>query len=613
MSSVLLNPLSTLQALGRRARVFRALSPSTFLILAFCLLTLGLAGSAAAQSGGQHTQTFDLQPGWNSIFVEVEPHPFDFDEVFHGLPVKSVWAWYPPVGAVDFISNPNQGVDGEGWRGWFPRPSPDAFLSEVFALEANRAYLVEMGGTEPVSVSVTGRPVNLDVEWTPDSFNFVGFHLDSFNPPTFGSYFLGSEAHANAISYRLKPEGVWEPVALPFSTAMRSGEAFWIFCQGPSKFQGPLEIETELFDGMEYSAALDEQRLIIRNTGVATHEIIVLPVSSPTPIPFLVRSFNETGAEIYSDLPSASVFTLAAGQSLFLQLGVQRSELAHDRSEQLLQVIDGLGSSRLIFAGVSRVHPESPLPLADGRPATGAAAKAGANPYAGLWIGEVTLNKVSEVQSSSDDPTPVAEAFRFRILIHVDDSGQARLLKEVTQMWQEGTTKPDSEFPDLSVVDEPGRYVLITDPSLIPNYEGASMRDGTPVGLRISTVAFDFFNTSDTEVPMNGSMSPNGQLTLALFVNKDGPTNPFKHSYHPDHDNLDAQFLNPVDEAFGLLRFLTISFSPDHPSGRPPAGWGSNRLGATYREAILGLHRKPIYVEGLVLFTRIAAATQLNG
>ena len=603
---------SPLPVAALRAHASRTVS--TAVAALFCLASLALAGAAAAQTtGGQHTQTFVLQPGWNSIFVEVDPHPFDFDQVFHGLPVQSVWAWYPPVGAVDFITNPNVGLSNPGWRGWFPRPNPDAFLSQVFALEANRAYLVNMGGDQPVEISITGRPVNLDVKWTPDSFNFVGFHLDPANPPNFGSFFLGSQAHLNTAFYRLKPEGVWEQVPAPFSTHMRSGEAYWIFSHGPSTFQGPLEVETELFDGMEYSAALDEQRLVIRNTGIATHEITVRSLSSDTPIPFLERSFNETGAEIFSDLPPTSAHTVTSGQGLFLQIGVRRSELAHDRSEQLLEITDGLGSRRLIFAGVSRVHPESPLPLVDGRPGTGPSGFTGADPYAGLWLGAVAITGVSEVQSADDSPTPVAEPFRFRILIHVDAAGQVRLLKEVIQMWKEGTTKPDSEFPDLSVVDEPGRFVLLTDPSLIPDYEGAAMRDGVPVGLRISTVAYDFFEPDDTELVLNGAMAPDGQLTTALYVNRDGPTNPFKHTYHPDHDNLDAQFLNPANEAYGLLRFLTLTFSPDHPTDRPPAGWGSNRLGAVYEEEIYGLHRKAITVEGLVLFTRIAATAQLNG
>ena len=73
------------------------------------------------------------------------------------------------------------------------------------------------------------------------------------------------------------------------------------------------------------------------------------------------------------------------------------------------------------------------------------------------------------------------------MLIHVDGNGTARLLKEVIQLWKEGTRIPDPENPGLFLVDEPGRYVLLTDESLISSFTGAVLRDGEPVGYRIST------------------------------------------------------------------------------------------------------------------------------
>lgn len=588
----------------------RAQEPRRVAALFLGVAALLLAAGAAAQDGGVRTQTMVLQPGWNSIFVEVIPQPADLDAVFNGLPVKSVWGWFPPIGGIDFVSDPDQGLETvAGWHGWFPRPRPEALLSNLFGIEVNRAYLVELEGSVPVTVSITGRPVNIDLEWVPDSFNLVGFQVDPNSPPSLGAHLAPSPAHAGQPIYRLDPSGVWQVVTSPYSAPVRSGEAYWIFTQGPSQYQGPLEVESNAYDGLEYSAALDDQRLTIRNRGLADSQIHLRPLPSTTSIPFMSRSFNATGASLFNPLPADSSYSAAAGQSLFLQLGVQRSELAADRSEQLLEITDGLGSRRLVFAGVTRVHPEAPLSFGAGSQ-VGNPQKAGANPYAGLWIGEVTVNKVSEAQTAGTTPMPVGEAFRLRLLIHVDEGGQPRLLKEVTQMWKEGTTRPDANDPTFQVVDQPGRYVLLTDQSLIPNYKGPVLRDGSPVGLRLSTVAYDF---PENHLSMTGAMGPSGLLEIVLTLGAEAPTNPYKHTFHPDHDNLDAQFLNPKIEAYEVTRTISIQLSPDHPANRPSAGWGSSQLGGTYRETVAGVHRNPIYVEGLVFFTRIAATAQLNG
>ena len=103
--------------------------------------------------------------------------------------------------------------------------------------------------------------------------------------------------------------------------------------------------------------------------------------------------------------------------------------------------------------------------------------------------------------------------------MHVDAGGQARLLKEVTQMWKQGTTKPDPQDPSRQVVDVPGRYVWLTDPSLIPNYRGAALRDGVPVGLRLSTIAYDF---PENDLPMTGAFDPAGQLEMTELGCNDG-------------------------------------------------------------------------------------------
>ncbi|MDR3457974.1 MAG: hypothetical protein P4N60_11050 [Verrucomicrobiae bacterium] len=103
---------------------------------------------------------------------------------------------------------------------------------------------------------------------------------------------------------------------------------------------------------------------------------------------------------------------------------------------------------------------------------------------AGLWVGEVTLQRVNETvtgvnaanQVVSPDPsvtTPVTSPAHMRIIFHVDTNGVVRLLKGVAMVNRAtGSTNP----PDI---------VLLSNPSLYAQY-------GNLPGQRLTAVAFDF-------------------------------------------------------------------------------------------------------------------------
>jgi hypothetical protein len=78
-------------------------------------------------------------------------------------------------------------------------------------------------------------------------------------------------------------------------------------------------------------------------------------------------------------------------------------------------------------------------------------------------------------ESVSLAPTPTRGEFNRRLLLHVDSSGQTRLLKEVIQMYQEAATTIDGS--GNTVVTRPGRSVLLTDDSLISSFSGVTQRD----------------------------------------------------------------------------------------------------------------------------------------
>jgi len=178
----------------------------------------------------------------------------------------------------------------------------------------------------------------------------------------------------------------------------------------------------------------------------------------------------------------------------------------------------------------------------------------------------------------------------------VDSNDQVRLLKEVIQMY-------DSENE---------QHVLLTDHRLVSNYSGIAVRDGKPVGRRLSAPGFDFNGTS---VDCDGAVSPSWTVTCNVTLPSDHPTNPFLHQYHPDHDNLNARYKPIAEEknyeTYNIQRHITVAFKDryppdeDEPERTPPPEWGTSLLGGYYAETVSGLHKKEIKVNGPFLLWRV--------
>lgn len=564
-------------------------------------------GTVALAQNGTIEQTLELRPGWNAVYLEVDPVDDDIATIFAGVPVLSVWRWLPADVEAQFIRDPAEGLDNlEGWFGWFPAPRPEAFLTNLFRLDGNVAYLVELGGNTTRQVTVRGRPVYRRIAWRADEFTLTGLPVSPDNPPTFAEFFSASPAHADQPVYRLGSNGRWQLVSAA-STPIETGEAYWIFTRGNSRYQGRMELVLDQGESLEYSAALTEIRLVLRNRGSLPSTFLVERLGGNTlPLAWLNED-PETDEIGWPYLQDGLILDAPAGEDVFLTLGVLREEFTASRMEQILEITDERGERILLHAGGNTIQPlVAPVESRDGRVAR-ATDSPGA--FAGLWVGEIQVDAVSESQLGGVEPTPTRRPFSQRVIIHVDSAGQARLLKDVIQMWEDGTTAPSAIDPSFQEVDQPGRFVLITDKNLIGLYTGAVLRNGRPVGLRYSTVGYDF--PSDTQA-FAGDFLPGGQIEITLVVEPELPTNPFLHRYHPDHDNLDAQFLNFAEEAYQVQRDMRFIFAVEDPLGRDPPGWGDSLVGGVYEGALTGLHKNTIFTSGQFRLRRVSAVPVLN-
>ena len=120
------------------------------LLRIFILLLL-----AAAARAPTTTQTFQLHPGWNSIWLEVEPTDRKPATVFAGLPVTGVWTYIQDGAAVEFIADQAEAqFNKPDWLAWFPAPAPETFLTSLFAIPAHRAYLVKATATATLTNTI---------------------------------------------------------------------------------------------------------------------------------------------------------------------------------------------------------------------------------------------------------------------------------------------------------------------------------------------------------------------------------------------------------------------------------------------------------------------------
>ncbi len=567
---------------------------STGMLLA---LLLAAAGSVPAAAQEPAEQVFELHPGWNAVYLEIQPDPEEIEAAMAGIPVSSVWTWRTGIRPQQFVQDPSENLPRiDGWFGYFPPSRPDSVLNNLFTFEAGRAYLIRLDGETPVTWHVSGRAAVHALRWEPDSFNLVGFDVDPDRPPTIGEYLAPSPAHDGQSVYELGPDGIWHPVADPYSTPIVPGAAYWVYCQGPSSYQGPLTVEGPGLEGLDFSTTATSATLSLRNALAVDADVVISRGNGS--VPLVVRRTDPVSLrDSWPELPASYTREVAAGDSVQITLGVRRADLGPAESFETLQISNGLGARLLLPVHVAALH--SPA----------RSTRAAAVPYAGLWVGTALVCKVSQAQEAGAEPTPTGASFPLRFILHVDAGGGVRLLKEVVRMWKDGTYEPDPDNPGFQRVATGGHYVLVTDDSLLDQFKGVQLRDGQLVGERVSTVSYDF---DGTELQLLGSVGLTGSLDGTIVLPVDFPTNPFYHRYHPDHDNLNAEFLNFRAEAYQVTREIHWRFSADDPYGDDNPEWGSDLLGGTYSEEITGLHRNPVFVAGTFRMRRVSAVTALN-
>ncbi len=329
---------------------------------ALALAALLVLGVASSPGQAVRSQTITLTPGWNAVYLEVDPQPSSAPaDLFAELPVDVVAAYAPSKSGAQFVTNPDANLHrAQGWLVWYAPHRADAFLGTLNAIYGARAYLIH--ATTNASFTVQGTVPSVDQRWIPKAYNFVGFTVASPGGPTFKQFFQSSTAHNHNKIYRLV-EGTWRQVLDPSAATMRPGEAFWIYCDGHSSYTGPLGVEAGSHLGLLLSSQGGDD-LVLRNR--ANHPLAVtlehiVEGNSPIPMSVPVRTFDpeinalRTAYVNLGDGAWSQTFpTFEAGKALRLPLQLRLREMEPGTRHSLLALRTDLGTVTYVSVTATR-------------------------------------------------------------------------------------------------------------------------------------------------------------------------------------------------------------------------------------------------------------------
>lgn len=329
---------------------FSCMKPLAWRRLGAVLSLLGaLAFTGRGLANPVDTQTIALRKGWNAVAVRVDPASPAPNDVFRGLPVDKVAAYFPQATPLEYIQDPSARPWKEkGWRAWFSELSPDAFISDLSAIQAGRCYLVH--ATEAVTLNLTGTVVHHRVRWKGDSFNLVGFPVDPENPPTFAAWFAGSAAHRSTtrtIVYQLDDQDRWSAVTKPERTEIQAGRAYWVWCQGASDYQGPLDVSINggLSQRLNYGDVAETLPMKLANS-LETPLAVVMSLSPTNGMPVrMEQKILTLGERVNVPLTqSIDLGSLEPKSGRSVRLTLDRSLLANTGGSAVLTLRDDVGS-----------------------------------------------------------------------------------------------------------------------------------------------------------------------------------------------------------------------------------------------------------------------------
>lgn len=595
--------------------------------LAAWFLAAIIFGVAAPARGQWITQTNALKPGWNAVYLHVDASHGTIDQLVGGdpsNPIVEIWYWQPMLPTGQFVESPQIPTSGGSqWVLWSRLPGKNSVLKR---LVPNGAYLVRVpANAGPYNWLVKGRPVVPAHKWTVTGLNFLGFPTPPNAPPSFEVFRAPSpelQESGEFFRYQGGELGPTNPVrvAAPRSTTVKRDQAFWVRAgEVYNNYFGPVQVVPQGSSAVRFGETRGQASVRLRNmANVPVTVTLRQLVSEPAPggqtavsgpLPLLVRGERNTTnltfgfTTLSATAQDSAQWTLApvgqTGSEVEVILGLNRSQMA--------------GSPGQLFAGILRLTDSLGLSQIDFE------ASAVKESAAGLWVGDASVGYVGHYlkRYAQADSQAAFEALLARLQLgqgvngyrYEWDAATGRILVFGGSEQKTGSYLLDGPIKvDSGTVAMPHQLRLIvhndgTAAKLLQKvFHGVAPGSNTVLatsetllhpGLldkarRISSVHLP---TSRANLPWNfsGTMQPGVSVVVEVPLSfDDRSSNPFLHSYHPDHDNLDALFASELPrglESYSVKRRITLSFTAPG-SDFNGLTRGSQEFGGNYAETI---------------------------
>ena len=551
-----------------------------FFLIPLCAFLL----TAASVQAQWIDRTYSLVTGWNGVWLAGDASYTTVEQLFsNNAAVTEVWRWNPDPDETAFTTAPSTpSTNSEEWTVW-KRDTTEKALTQMIG---NSAYLIRCNAT--TSVVIKQLVVPPAATWLISGSNFLGFPAVA-NTPMMSSYLA---SYPSASTTVLAPgaqiykyiggelSGSNPMLVSASAEKMDPNKAYWFQVATVGNFTAPVEYELPSSSGLAFGRSLTAITTGVTNRSATSMTLTVSVENSaaaPTgqaavvgPVPLTRRIFNSS-TNSYDETPITGSFnvTVAAAGRLNLDFGVDRSSMTNSSAH---------------YASILRI--KDTANLTDVRlPVSSQAATP-----AGLWYAQVKVTNVENAKDPSTGST-TSQPFPLVFLTHMDSSNVPRLLSQAFVGKLTSTGNPlgialkESQILGYTQSDvKPQRYVACQLP-MFQSYKAD----------------FGSFTTGSTT-----------QWTFSVAF--DDETNPFVHTYHPDHDNLGTDFsthLDSGDESYTVTRTCGFTFTDSPPDGSSVSGWGTTVLGGTYTETLTGLNSKPLKVSGTFAMRRISEISEI--
>jgi hypothetical protein len=583
----------------------------------FIALAMTMAFSSQAQ---WLTQSILIKPGWTAVFLHVDASQTNLDTLVGNdpsNPITQIWLWQTAP-TTQFATSPQSPVvPNSQWAVW---ARIGLGTSSTFnLLTPNSAYLVYSEAATNYTWQVKGKPAAPQYNWTTAGLNFIGFPTVPASPPMYDSFLSLAptlQSLAQVFEYQGGNLGPTNPIQLftYHTTPVTRGQAVWIRSGTVfNSYFGPFTVALQSSSGVSFGDSVSQYSFHLQNTCASNVTVSVrllaseTPPAGQTPIaatpPLLVRGALNTGNLTYgySGLPLGGVSTWALapqgqnGSDVVVVLGINRYSMnsgAGALFAGILQFTDSFGFT------------EVDIPVSAIESST-----------AGLWVGNASVTQVRNylknyLMDSNNTPVissngnyiitsintnlgPVAKPFPLRLILH-NNGTNVVLLQQV--------------FFGLS---PHSNSMIATSQSLLDPAHLDTARRITATHLP--------WSSANAPWPFKGQLAPGGALATTIdLAYDDQASNPFLHTYHPDHDNLDATFSTELAqgyESYRITRQITLSVSPPAKDFASLTS-ASQSLVGYYLETMslggLGGAERDFYVRGIFSLNRISTIPTLN-